>query len=605
MSQVVGMTLVADVGAIRAGSEELRRLRDDAEQAARAAAGAGLRLAELAGAAEDATRDLLGLNRRTAEAARGAAELEQRFASAARAARSFQQQAEQLDRALRTGTIGQNHYYATLARARTAYEEAAAGARQFGAANENVVSSLSEGIKPFTDLLQQGTQIIETFGAVRNLVSRIPPAVLPLGMAVGTVATGVGVLVAANQSYRSSLQEVEMATRSFGGATGLSLSDLEAIAQRAAEAGGISVRTARQIQADTLRTGQIGGTVLEGLISLSKDYATVTGQNLDKSSVDLARIFADPSRGSLELQQSYAFLDTQSLQLIRTLTSQGNTTRAQEILLDRFGRHIRNLAKNDVPSLASALEYVRRASSNAFDALGQVTTLETTSQAIARLERERQQLLTGQELEKQRLAGETGGQPIPPEHVPIDARYASHASIDFQDKLQQNNAELQPLWRERAQAREQAALVGQNVRDRRADAAAIHLGQQAHPLQTPNTDASLALQLERVTNARTTLRTETEKAVKLAKEETAAATMLGLERDRYLARARTEIELSGQLLTNKERRERLDAAEALATAAHTQALTQLTHQLDLQATAQERLAEAAGQGEAAMRQAAI
>ncbi|HEV7371480.1 MAG TPA: hypothetical protein VGO20_20445, partial [Arenibaculum sp.] len=47
------------------------------------------------------------------------------------------------------------------------------------------------------------------------------------------------------------------------------------------------------------------------------------------------------------------------------------------------------------------------------------------------------------------------------------------------------------------------------------------------------------------------------------------------------------------------------AAEALATAAHTQALTQLTHQLDLQATAQERLAEAAGQGEAAMRQAAI
>ncbi|HEV7286541.1 MAG TPA: phage tail length tape measure family protein, partial [Kaistia sp.] len=611
------------------------------------------RLAELAGAAEDATRDLLGLNRRTAEAARGAAELEQRFASAARAARGFQQQAEQLDRALRTGTIGQNQYYATLARARTAYEAAAAGARQFGAANENAArqaeasqnrivtlggaarqaaESIGSTIEPFTDLLGKGQQIAEAIGGIRRATAGLPPSVVRIGVGVGTVAAGATLLFDAVESYRASVRQVTIANAAMGNTAGLSGNRLETMARSMADAAGISRPAAREMQANLLMTGRIGGQAMERIIALSRDYGTAIGKDAVIAAAELGEALADPAQGAEKLTRRFNLLTDAQLQNVRALAAQGQHAKAQLVVLDAAAQRFGGLSKN-VGILEGALHSVGTASSNAWDSLGSGILLALgTGSLDDRIAQDRSRIAAIEKKAGDRATGDLSSFGDPAARGLRDAEFANRNLTPAGGLLPTEAAKLATLRQKVDEDLEIRRSLGwAEVRHQReaplraAGDAARSLARTIDPLHgrraelqaqeailqagvasgTLGNGDHVRQQLERVTNARTTLRTETEKAVELAKVETAAATMLGLERDRYLARARTEIELSGQLLTGKERKERLDAAEALATAAHTQALTQLTHQLDLQATAQERLAEAAGQGEAAMRQAAI
>ena len=72
---------------------------------------------------------------------------------------------------------------------------------------------------------------------------------------------------------------------------------------------------------------------LQQAIDLTKEFAIATGTTAAEAAKKLAPAFAEVSKGALELNQKYAFLNGTTLELIRTLESQGNAQEAQRVFM--------------------------------------------------------------------------------------------------------------------------------------------------------------------------------------------------------------------------------------------------------------------------------
>lgn len=556
------------------------------------------------------------------------------------AAQRLRQQTELLDQALKRGRITQERYNEILGKAKASYQAAVEATGRFGAASQtaaqqvgftrnqiltlqytinDVVASLASGASPFTILMQQGGQVTQAFGGLRETAAALGPSLLGVGAAVGATAVAVVTLVAAHESHAASVRRVLIANAAMGDRLGLTGAQLEAMARTSAEAGDLSVRAAREMQAAYVSAGRIGAEVMADLIGLTRDYAAATEQDLTEASADLARLFSDPARGAETLAQRFDLLSDAQLQHVRTLAMQGERTQAQTVLAEALSRRISGLGDN-VGILTRAWRATAQAASDAWDAMGRVGAGPSPEQRLAEAQARVARL---QERAAARRAGDLSGYGDPGARALRDAELRSRPG-GAGGLTPTERAELEEAQRERD------ALIQENTdRARRARArenlsagrAAGEVARSVDPLyqtrseldarisalqkgqSTADPNAQVAEQFERLTNARRTLLTETEKSIRLADAEVKAATMVGVERERYLAQARTEISLSGQQLTTKERRQAVDAAVAQATAAHTQQVALLNRQLDLQVDAQIRLAEAAGKGEAAMRAA--
>lgn len=548
------------------------------------------------------------------------------------------------DRALKVGAISQAEHADAVKRAKGSYdagiaslrgmERAATGAAKASGLStmqmqtlkytaSDVVASLGSGMSPLQIALQQGPQVAQAFSF----------SVTGMTAAIAGAAVAVGALVVANQSYQSSMRAVTVANQVMGGTIGLTGDQLERIARRAADAGGISVRAAREQEAAYLRTGKIGTEVMEGLITLSRGYAVATGKDTAEATADLAKLFSDPVRGAEELAKVFNLLSDKQLEHIRTLARQGRATEAQKLLMDALNARVDSLARDGLSSLAQAWERVARAISNAFDAAGRATAPETNDQAIARLEAKRRDLLAARKLDADRVDAETGGQ-AGAEAVPIDSRYAAPGmGRGPSDDLADVDAELARRTAERARAREQAALVadhqGHVAGSRVAGDAAraldpLHgdiaeMQQRISDLERGAGNPEVAnpgqvsAGLERARNRlagleeaqRAGVSVETLKAQKLGEAQAKAAGMGERERSRYLAQEQARIDLLDASLTASEKDAKIRAATVAVTAQQTAATGDAVRQLTLQAEAAERLAKAAGKGEAAERRAQI
>ncbi|WP_448208486.1 phage tail length tape measure family protein [Azospirillum sp. sgz302134] len=550
------------------------------------------------------------------------------------------------DHALKVGAISQAEHGDAVKRAKASYdagvaslrgiEQAAGGAAKASRLStmqlqtlkytaSDVVASLGSGMSPMQVALQQGPQVAQAFSL----------SITSMTAAIAGAALAVGVLVAANSSYSSSMRAVTVANQLMGGAIGLTRDQLEQVAQRAAAAGEVSVRAARDQEAAYIRTGKIGAEVMEGLIGLSRGYAVATGKDAAEAAEDLAKLFTDPVRGAEELTKAFGLLSDKQLEHIRTLARQGQATEAQKLLMEALNARVSNLARDGLSTLAQAWDRVARAISNAFDAAGRATAPETNEQAIARLEAKRRELAAAKKLDADRVDAETGGQ-AGADAVPVDSRYAAPGMVKpagASDELQKVEAELARRTADRARAREQAARVGDHQGHVAGSRVAGDAARSLDPLHgdiaemqqrisdlergAGNPEVSdpgqVSAGLERARNRLSGLEearnagvsVETLKAQKLGEVQAKAAGMGERERARYLAQEQARIELLDASLTASEKDAKVRAAVVAVTAQQATATSDATRQLKLQADAADRLAGAAGKGEAAERRAGI
>lgn len=240
----------------------------------------------------------------------------------------------------------------------------------------DVVVGLASGQRPLMVLMQQGTQIAQIFGpgagvsgvlrgVWQGLTSLISPTV---AVVAGIAAIGAAV-VYSYYRYIESQKELEVALGGTGRAAGVTVGQIERIAEQSASAGNVSVAAARDMEAAFLRTGRIAVGNFEGLIKVVKNYAATTGTDVAAATKELAGAFADPVRGADALNEKLNFLDDRTRQYVRTLADHNDRTGAQRLLLDALKGSLVN-ASEATTALGRAWDFVGRMASNAYDAMG-------------------------------------------------------------------------------------------------------------------------------------------------------------------------------------------------------------------------------------------
>ncbi len=234
----------------------------------------------------------------------------------------------------------------------------------------DVVQSLALGM-PFQQVaLQQGPQIAQIFAAdstaLKALVSSAGAATLAV---TGTIAA-VGLAAKAWNDYIVSVKAVDTAATGLGRAVAGSRQELEASAQAGAAAAGISIKAARDMEVQFLRTGKIGSENYERLIAISKNFGATIGQDTAKAGETLAQMFADPASAAEALSRQYGLIDAKTAEYATNLAAQNRLTEAQSALLDALPNRLAKAAEATT-ALGRAWQGVGTFASWAFDKLGQ------------------------------------------------------------------------------------------------------------------------------------------------------------------------------------------------------------------------------------------
>ncbi|WCK69930.1 phage tail length tape measure family protein [Agrobacterium tumefaciens] len=190
---------------------------------------------------------------------------------------------------------------------------------------------------------------------------------LTVGIAGLTAAVATGAI--AYNGYLQSTKEVETAASGLGRAVAGSRTEMEAAAQAGASAAGISVSSARSMEAQFLRTGRIGSENFESLISISKDFGATMGITTAEAGSMLAEMFADPAKAADTLFQKYGLIDAATARHASNLAAQNRQSEAQAVLLKALPDQLAN-ASEATTALGRAWEFVARNASNAFDNVG-------------------------------------------------------------------------------------------------------------------------------------------------------------------------------------------------------------------------------------------
>jgi hypothetical protein len=187
---------------------------------------------------------------------------------------------------------------------------------------------------------QQGGQVFQALqmgaGGASGSIKALLSFLTPLRVTFGVVATAVVAATAAVLSYEASLDHLQKLTEGVGRQSGLAADQINRLAEANAPGSGASIAAARDLEAQLLQTGKVGGAVFADLIQIQRKYANATGLDLKAAQKELAASFADPAHGAEVLSDKLSGVDGRTAQLITTLIAQGRAFEAQQVLADAY-----------------------------------------------------------------------------------------------------------------------------------------------------------------------------------------------------------------------------------------------------------------------------
>ncbi|WP_170245989.1 phage tail length tape measure family protein [Methylobacterium gnaphalii] len=204
---------------------------------------------------------------------------------------------------------------------------AATIAGQAGLGAGDVVTGLGEKIKGLAE------------GAV-SAASKIPA----IGYAIGGVTAALGAGAAAWLSYRSEQAEVEKRLEGFGRASGVTITNINALAASQSGASEISRSDTREVASIYAGTGRVGNGALSEAVGATRDLSAFLGADKAESATVLATALGDVSRGAGDLAQKYGLLNAATVESVQRLDAQGSRLEAQRRLIDAIRESTAGLA---------------------------------------------------------------------------------------------------------------------------------------------------------------------------------------------------------------------------------------------------------------------
>ena len=132
------------------------------------------------------------------------------------------------------------------------------GATEF-AQMTDIATSLAGGQNPLLVLLQQGGQIKDSFGGIGPAMRALASAITPAAVAIGSIATAVGVLGFAFASGEAQTTAFNRAIQLTGNQAGMTAGQFEQLVEKISKTGDMSKGMARDIaQAELVWVENLG-----------------------------------------------------------------------------------------------------------------------------------------------------------------------------------------------------------------------------------------------------------------------------------------------------------------------------------------------------------
>lgn len=262
----------------------------------------------------------------------------------------------------------------------------AAAMRGVPAQFTDIVTSLQGGQSPMTVLLQQGGQLKDMFGGVGNAAKALGGYVVGLINPITLAAAAAATMGYAFYKGAEEVKDLNKALALTNNYAGLTQGTFRAMAESVSAYSGATIGEAKQVVQELAASGKIGAASIINIGKLAKDYAVATGQDIDKITPELIKMFADPAKGAQELNSVMHFLSTTQQEYINTLQRQGETEKAQLVLSEALAAQ---LPKNteSLGALAKGWKAVAGAASWAWDQMMGVGRPDTIEEQIAKLQR--------------------------------------------------------------------------------------------------------------------------------------------------------------------------------------------------------------------------
>ena len=236
----------------------------------------------------------------------------------------------------------------------------------------DVFTTAAMGMNPAMIAIQQGPQILDAWST--SAIKLTGPLTLLVG-SVGLLAGATGAMAVAWAQAEKSTAALDRAATGLGRTAKLSGAELKAAADAGAEAGNISLKSARDMASAYVSTGKIGGEVMSGLVAITKDFAAFMGVDAKSATEMLAKAMSEPEKAARDFTRQFGLLDQKTLDHIDSLIKLGDRTAAQKVLMEALTGAMSGHA-DKVDELSSFWDVATRSMSNYWTKLGE--WLQTT-----------------------------------------------------------------------------------------------------------------------------------------------------------------------------------------------------------------------------------
>lgn len=265
---------------------------------------------------------------------------------------------------------------------------------------QDIVVSLQGGQAPLTVLLQQGSQLVGTFGGVGAATKALGTYMLSLVTPLTAVAAAVAVLGFAYYQGSKEIDNYRKALILSGNQAGTTADQLNQMAKAMSGVVGTQSAAAAGL-AEMAQHSKVGSDKLQEFTSSALLWQRVTGQAVSETARAFADLSKDPVKAVLALNDQMNFLTATVYDQIMALDEQGRAEEAaavaQKAYSDAMATRSSEMLSN-MGSLERGWNILANAAKKAWDAMlnvGRPTSLEELRSRIDATNRDLNNMLTG------------------------------------------------------------------------------------------------------------------------------------------------------------------------------------------------------------------
>lgn len=333
----------------------------------------------------------------------------------------------------------------------------AAALRMLPSQFSDIFISLQGGQAPLTVLLQQGSQIKDSFGGIGTAAKAMGGYVLGL---INPFTLAAAAVAALGLAYYKGSQEADAYNKSLiltGNYAGVTADGLASLAKQVSSTVG-TTGAAAAVLAQLAGSGNIAAYSFEEITKAALTMEHATGKAVEETVAQFASIAKEPVAASIKLNEQYHYLTASVYEQIVALEKQGEQAAAVRLATDAFADAIQSRGDQITQRLGlieGAWNKVAKAAKWAWDSALDIGRDATYEEKLADLEKQAQNAA--------RLgAGPRGGGGRSAAQIEAD-----RTSLMLEEQERRNRAQA----KQQDQQRQEAAVSGMQLIAREADSA--------------------------------------------------------------------------------------------------------------------------------------